>query len=314
MKGGFFPRTFMLLFFLATGTGVGPAIGQPKGEKLFQNKCASCHTVGGGRLVGPDLAGVEDRRPEDWIRSFIRSSQDMIKSGDEYAQKRFKEFNKTVMPDQDLTDQELDALLGYIEEKGAGAEKATAETGGSEEEGDAQTDAKGSGQKAQATEKGDKDKAAVAELSQKELIEKGMDYFQGKERFDNGGPACNSCHHVNHDEVVSGGALAKELTTAYSRLGGKGIEGMLKNPAFPAMKKSYENADLTAKEIASLKAFLKEVDEEHIYQTSGNYENYFLWGGGIGILCLLFLFSLTWMKRKKDPVNQKIFKRQVRSM
>lgn len=312
MKGGFFPRTLILLFFLAGSIGVGPATGQPKGETLFQNKCASCHTVGGGRLVGPDLAGVEDRRPEDWIREFIRSSQDMINSGDEYAKKRFKEFNETVMPDQDLTDQELDALLAYIEEEGAGAEKATAETGGSKEDGDG-TETEGSAQKAEEAEKADKDKGAVAKLSQKELIEKGMAYFQGKERFKNGGPACNSCHHVKHDEVVSGGGLAKELTTAYSRLGGKGIEGMLKNPAFPAMQKSYENADLTAKEVASLKAFLKEVDEEHIYQTKANYGNYFLWGGGIGIICLLIFFSLTWMKRKKDPVNQKIFKRQVRS-
>ena len=35
---------------------------QEPGEQLFQTNCSACHTVGGGRLVGPDLAGVPEKR------------------------------------------------------------------------------------------------------------------------------------------------------------------------------------------------------------------------------------------------------------
>ena len=28
-----------------------------QGQQIFQLKCTSCHTIGGGKLVGPDLQG-----------------------------------------------------------------------------------------------------------------------------------------------------------------------------------------------------------------------------------------------------------------
>ena len=31
---------------------------QADGEQIFKTNCVSCHTIGGGRLIGPDLEGV----------------------------------------------------------------------------------------------------------------------------------------------------------------------------------------------------------------------------------------------------------------
>ena len=56
--------------------------------------CAACHTIGKGKLIGPDLKGVTERHERDWLYSFIRSSQTMIKNGDEVAVKLFEENNK----------------------------------------------------------------------------------------------------------------------------------------------------------------------------------------------------------------------------
>ena len=42
------------------------------GKELYETKgCPACHTIGGGRLVGPDLAGVAERRDRDWIIAMI---------------------------------------------------------------------------------------------------------------------------------------------------------------------------------------------------------------------------------------------------
>ena len=47
-------------------------ISQPLNEEkaLFEQKCAACHTIGKGRLVGPDLAGVNKRRSKKWLNNF----------------------------------------------------------------------------------------------------------------------------------------------------------------------------------------------------------------------------------------------------
>ena len=84
------------------------------GEKTFKSICAACHTVGKGKLVGPDLSGVNGRRNQAWLLSFIKSSQSMVKKGDPVAVKLFNEFNKIPMPDQNLTDAQIKDVLAYI--------------------------------------------------------------------------------------------------------------------------------------------------------------------------------------------------------
>ena len=86
----------------------------PDGEQLFQ-VCKACHTIGGGKLIGPDLKGVNERHSEEWLIRFIRNSQEVIQSGDPVAVQLWEEYNKIPMPPNDMTDEEILAILDYIE-------------------------------------------------------------------------------------------------------------------------------------------------------------------------------------------------------
>jgi hypothetical protein len=77
--------------------------------------CAACHTIGKGKLIGPDLKGITERRDKAWLYSFIRSSQTMIQNGDPISVQLFEEYNKIPMPDNNLTDEQIDGILAYIE-------------------------------------------------------------------------------------------------------------------------------------------------------------------------------------------------------
>jgi mono/diheme cytochrome c family protein len=81
--------------------------------KLFQT-CSACHSIGKGKLIGPDLYGVTERRDREWLVRFIRNSQEVIQSGDEYAVKLFEEYNKIPMPPAGLTDEQIGIVIDYI--------------------------------------------------------------------------------------------------------------------------------------------------------------------------------------------------------
>src|SRR5690348_8888300 len=34
---------------------------------FYKKNCAACHSIGGGAMVGPDLAGVQQRRDRAWL-------------------------------------------------------------------------------------------------------------------------------------------------------------------------------------------------------------------------------------------------------
>lgn len=88
------------------------------GEDIFRQTCGACHTVGRGRLVGPDLVNIHQRRTEDWILKFVKSSQAVIKSGDKYADSLFQSFNRLIMPDQPtLNDNQIKNIIFYIKDK-----------------------------------------------------------------------------------------------------------------------------------------------------------------------------------------------------
>ncbi len=93
-----------------------------EGKDLF-TVCAACHTIGGGRLIGPDLKGVSERRDEAWLIKFIQNSQAMVQAGDEIAVKLFAEYNNIPMPPNNLSDDEVKTLLSYIQNFEAGAVK-----------------------------------------------------------------------------------------------------------------------------------------------------------------------------------------------
>ena len=254
------------------------------GQQVFQLSCTACHTIGGGRLVGPDLAGVHDRRSQEWLEKFVKSSQSMVNSGDADAIAVFEKFNKIVMPDSVITDEQIKAVLGHIKSASSGAvDQPAAEP------------------------------TPAVKTASKEDILLGGSLFQGKTRFENAGPTCISCHDVKNDAVIGGGVLAKELTTVFSKMGGTGVRAILGKAPFPVMEIAYKDKALTENEVFALVAFLQDADENHAYQHPRDYGTGLLFSGFIGAGVLFVFYSMLWLRRRKDSVNQKIYDRQVKS-
>jgi len=54
--------------FAASGPDAGPSPETSPAGLLFGQKCTSCHTIGEGNKIGPDLLGVDQRRELPWLR------------------------------------------------------------------------------------------------------------------------------------------------------------------------------------------------------------------------------------------------------
>lgn len=259
------------------------------GAALFKAKCSACHKVDGTRMVGPGLAGVTEKRSQEWLINWIRDSQAFIASGDADAVAIFEEFNKSPMiPFTDLSDEDILAILNYIEEANAGGSNESNKDGGEEAE-----------------------PAPMVEYSAEDL-EVGKLLFTGKKRFENGGPSCVTCHNVSNDEIIPGGLLAKDLTNVYDRLGDAGVKGIVSAPPFPAMVNSYGNHPITEQEANQLTAFFKYADKVSKTQSKGKGYKMFLGGGVLGLLIILALVSILWSNRKKEMTKKDIFNRQLK--
>lgn len=92
------------------------------GKAIFNQKCASCHAIDKS-LVGPALGGVEDRwEDKKMLYDWIRNSAAVIKKGYPRAVAVYTEYNKIQMSAfPELKDQDIDAILGYINTGGAKA-------------------------------------------------------------------------------------------------------------------------------------------------------------------------------------------------
>ena len=86
------------------------------GEKLFSANCATCHSIGKGKVVGSDLKGINSKYSNSWIHRAIRNFPELVKSGDKDAVKIFNDYGKVLMPPQNLSKNEIASLLGYISE------------------------------------------------------------------------------------------------------------------------------------------------------------------------------------------------------
>ena len=102
----------------ATGVTTDPAIIK-KGKSLWNVKgCMGCHTIGKGRAAGPDLMGVLDRRSLDWVQRWLHDPTAMQQS-DSTAIALIAQFNNTKMPNLQLTDEEVTALIAYVADQGS---------------------------------------------------------------------------------------------------------------------------------------------------------------------------------------------------
>jgi mono/diheme cytochrome c family protein len=197
-----------------------------EGEKLFQTRCAGCHSIGQGKLVGPDLEGVTARRAPAWIKSFVSDPSRLFAANDPTAQQLLKDSNGVQMPTLGLSPAQVDALVAYLGQPGSpvGAVPVAATAAG--------------------------DPAA------------GQLLFTGTLPLAGGGPACIACHSVNGTGALGGGALGPNLTHVAQRLGQPGLAATLQSIVFPTMVGPFTNRPLTAKEQADLVQFLVQADTQ----------------------------------------------------
>ncbi|HQX03617.1 MAG: c-type cytochrome [Flavobacterium sp.] len=83
------------------------------GKALFNAQCAACHKLD-AKMTGPALRGVGTKYEKEWLYKWIRNSAELIKSGDEPANKIYNEFNQSPMTAfPQLSDADLDNIIAY---------------------------------------------------------------------------------------------------------------------------------------------------------------------------------------------------------
>ncbi len=247
------------------------AHGQDAAE-YFKKNCANCHTIGGGRLTGPDLKNVNQRQSREWLVNWLMDPEGVLKSGDPYAVKLQKESRGAVMTrspgmTRDLAKRLLDLIA--VESKK------------------------------------EKSQFAGLQISERPLlpedIKQGRALFMGETILKNGGPSCVGCHTVNSiNTLFGGGTLGPNLTRAYARLGGrKALTSWLSAPPGLTMQPIYENQTLTGEEVLALVAFLKEETKKDVPAPTATTVNFILIGVA-GAILLLVLFDRFWNDRLRD--------------
>jgi mono/diheme cytochrome c family protein len=241
---------------------------QQYASAFFKQNCASCHTIGGGRLTGPDLKDVAARRDRAWLVQFLQGPKAMIDSGDPYAAKLQQDARGVVMPNiAGMTPQQAQSLLDLI-----GVES-----------------------------KLPRSQFAGVQISDRPLtthdVEKGKLIFRGEQVLSNGGPACISCHTVKGLTLLGGGRLGPDLTRVYERLQGrKGLAAWLSSPASPTMAPVFKEHAIQSDEILSLIALFEDSAKKGGQDDTTSLLNFFLLGVGGMIVGLVSLDAL-WKQR-----------------
>ncbi len=261
--------------------GLMPQSSAQDTDEYYQAQCASCHTIGGGRLTGPDLKNVEDRKDAAWLERFIADPAAAFAAGDAYALKLKKESRGVVMPKAvGMTADRAKKLLALIR-----AESAL-----------------------------DRSRFAGIELDDRPFTDDdrvvGHDLFYGRQRLKNGGPACISCHSIGDMDGLGGGLLGPNLTDCYARLEGrKALGAWLASPATETMSPVYRKHPIDMEEILPLLAFLEDSGKAGLPDHQGQGIEFLLIGVAGAVLCLLLL-DVIW-RRRFTGVRSRLVKGKV---
>ena len=262
------PVRWHLLLAAVVALMAHPAAAQHDAAAFFKQNCASCHTIGGGRLTGPDLKDVAARRDRAWLVQFLQSPKAMIDSGDPYATKLQQDARGVVMPNiAGMTPQQAEALLDLIA----------------------------------AESKLPRLQFAGLQISDRPLtaqdVERGKRIFRGEQPLVNGGPACISCHTVKGLTLLGGGRLGPDVTRVYERLQGrKGLAAWLSSPASPTMAPVFKEHAMQPEEVLSLIALFEDSAKRGGQDDTTSLLNFFLLGVGGMMLGLISLDTL-WKQR-----------------
>ena len=116
----------LILLFSLSFNSFSQEVDIAKGKSLFNANCAACHKLN-KNLIGPALAGVSAKYEKDWLYTWIKNSNAMIKSGDERAVAIWEEWNKAAMNAfPQLSNMDIDNILAYTDYKPEPVVAATA--------------------------------------------------------------------------------------------------------------------------------------------------------------------------------------------
>ncbi len=249
-------------------------VGKVQGQDpvvFFKSNCASCHTVGGGRLTGPDLKNIAERRDAAWLEEFILDPPAMINSGDPTATQLLRDFRGVIMPKVNGVNPGLiQALINLIT-----AESAL-----------------------------EKSQFIGLQLSDRPLtaadVAMGDSLFSGLRPFESGGHACMGCHRTQGIGLLGGGLLGPDLTQVYGRLGGrKALASWLSSPISPTMQPIFNTTPLDGEEILALVAYFESSATQLAVITS-TQDFHYLVAGLLGTIFLLVLFDIIWGRRLRS--------------
>lgn len=103
-----------------------PRVNLDMGAYTFKNHCAACHTIGKGDAIGPDLAGVTDKRARGWLTNVIVAPDKMLEAGDPVLTDLKAKYKQVVMPRLGLGAADADMLITYIAQQTAALKAAAA--------------------------------------------------------------------------------------------------------------------------------------------------------------------------------------------
>jgi mono/diheme cytochrome c family protein len=255
----------------------GVAAGQETAD-YFRENCASCHTIGGGRLTGPDLKDVAARVDREWLIRFVLDPQAMIGRGDPYALKLQQEARGVVMPTISGIDRaRVEALLALIE----------------------------------AESKLERSQFAGLEITDRpftpEEIEQGRRLFRGSRRLANGGPPCISCHTMREVAALGGGRLGPDLTRVFERLEDRrNMAAWLTAPATPIMQPVFRRHSLQPEEILPLIALFEQAASRGGQDESAAPLTFLLIGLSGSVVVLVVLDSV-WKGRFRSVRRALVF-------
>jgi len=91
--------------------------GARTGEDAFNTRCATCHTIGQGDKMGPDLLGVVSHRDRSWLIRWLQEPDVMLKEKDPLASALYIKYNNVPMPNLKLTRTDALDLIQYLQEE-----------------------------------------------------------------------------------------------------------------------------------------------------------------------------------------------------
>jgi cytochrome c2 len=238
-------------------------------KDYFRANCKSCHTIGGGPLVGPDLRGVLERAPSrEWLVGFLVDPPGVLAGGDPYAAQIFEQARRIPMPAAPGMNAALaERLLDMIAEEGA---KEASEFKGLQISSEPFTAAD---------------------------VDQGRALFAGTARLTAGGAACIACHATYDAPALGGGRLGPDLTHVYDRMQGRDkLANWLSAPATPTMQPAFRNHPLQPDEIHALVAYFEDAATRPVEDATGG-RVMFLVLGLAGATVLMFGFDAAWSWR-----------------